>query len=72
MKQILIRHTDDISEEDAFYYAWRAYNANKDKTGIVVFHNNIIVEFSDYSKYPSMTVFRKQMRIATSLIEEEK
>lgn len=61
MKQILIRHTEDITPDEAFdhaFLAWRA--AGEEKTGVVVFHDRIIVEFSDYSKHPSMTVFRKK------------
>lgn len=58
MKQILIRHTEDISPDEAFARAWRAWRGTEEKTGIVVFHDKIIVEFSDYSKHPSMTVFR--------------
>ncbi len=59
MKQILIRHTDDITPDEAFARAYRAWQeADEEKSGIVVFHDKIIVEFSDYSKYPSMTVFR--------------
>lgn len=61
MKQILIRHTEDISPDEAFARAFRVWQAaDEEKTGVVVFHDGIIVEFSDYSKHPSMTVFRKK------------
>lgn len=61
MKQILIRHTEDITPDEAFARAFRAWHeADEEKSGIVVFHDKIIVEFSDYSKHPSMTVFRKK------------
>ena len=59
MKQILINHTKDITPDEAFAYAFRAWQ-EEEKRGIVVFHDGIIVEFSDYSKHPSMTVFRKK------------
>ena len=63
MKQILIRHTEDITPDEAFARAYRAWQASGEvKTGIVVFHDKIIVEFSDCSKHPSMTVFRKRRR----------
>lgn len=61
MKQILIRHTEDITPDEAFAranVAWRA--AGEEKTGVVVFRDGIIVEFSDYSKHPCMTIFRKK------------
>lgn len=63
MKQILIRHTEDITPDEAFDHAvlaWRA--AGEEKTGIVTFRDDVVVEFSDYSKHPSMTVFRKRRR----------
>lgn len=61
MKQILIRHTEDITPDEAFAHAYRAWQeADEEKTGVVVFHDGIVVEFSDYSKHPSMTVFRKK------------
>lgn len=61
MKQILIRHTDDITPDEAFARAWRAWRAaGEEKTGIVTFRDGIVVEFSDYSKHPSMTVFRSK------------
>ena len=59
MKQILIRHTEDITPDEAFARAYRAWQEDE-KRGIVVFCDGIIVEFSDYSKHPSMTVFRKK------------
>lgn len=59
MKQILIRHTEDITPDEAFAHANVAWR-EEEKSGIVVFHDKIIVEFSDYSKHPSMTVFRKR------------
>lgn len=59
MKQILIRHTDDITPDEAFAHAYRAWQ-EEEKRGVVVFHDRVIVEFSDYSKHPSMTVFRKK------------
>lgn len=61
MQQILIRHTEDISPGEAFaraFSAWRG--AGVEKTGIVVFRDGTMVEFSDYSKHPSLTVFRKK------------
>lgn len=61
MKQILIRHTEDITPDEAFARAYRAWQeADEEKSGIVVFRDDVVVEFSDYSKYPSMTVFRKK------------
>lgn len=61
MKQVLIRHTEDITPDEAFARAYRAWQASgEEKSGIVAFHDGIIVEFSDYSKHPSMTVFRKK------------
>ncbi len=61
MKQILIRHTDDITPDEAFARAYRAWQeADEEKSGAVVFRDRIIVEFSDYSKHPCMTVFRKK------------
>ena len=62
MKQILIRHTDDIAEDDALFLAYRAWKCSPDKTGIVVFSNNHIVAFSDRSKYPSMVVVREEKK----------
>ena len=63
MKQILIRHTEDITPDEAFARAYRAWQeADEEKSGIVVFRDGIVVEFSDYSKHPSMTVFRKRRR----------
>ena len=63
MKQILIRHTEGITPDEAFARAYRAWQeADEEKSGIVVFRDGIVVEFSDYSKYPSMTVFRKRRR----------
>lgn len=58
MKQILIRHTEDITPDEAFARAWRAWRAAD--AGVIVFRDGIIVEFSDYSKHPCMTVFRKK------------
>jgi len=62
MKQILIRHTDDVSKETALRCAYLACDANKRMTGVVTFKSGIVVEYSSRSKYPSMTVYREEKK----------
>lgn len=74
MNQILIRHPSDVSEEEALRYAYFAWKGTQWRTGIIAFRNDIVVEYSDRSKYPSMTVFRDKQDNglkATKVIMEE-
>ena len=79
MRQILIRHTEDITPDEAFSRAHRAWHeADEEKSGIVVFRDGIVVEFSDYSKHPSMMVFREKkerdngLKMGHWILEESK
>ena len=76
MKQILIRHTDEISETDALKYAYCAWKDNPYRTGIVAFRDDVVVFFSDRSKYPSMTVCKDKQdngaKLVTAIMEERK
>ena len=60
MKQILIRHGDDIDPEDAMRYAYKAWKGSEERTGIVTFTDDTVVVFSERSKNPSMTVWREK------------
>ena len=60
MKQILIRHTDDVSEEEALHHAYGAIAYCSQRTGVLCFKDGITVIFSDRSKYPSMVVIREE------------
>ena len=59
MNRILIRYTDDLSDEEALNHALIGFRFSLERTGIIEFNDGVMMDYSNTSKYPSVTIWRK-------------
>ena len=62
MKQILIKHADDITDVEALRHAFSAFRQCEDRRGVVAFVDDVALVFSDRSKHPTVTIFKEKRR----------
>ena len=76
MKQILIRHDESIDADTALSCVLKAWRHDHYRTGIVTFTDDIVLVYSDRTKYPTMTLFREKrdrgLKATVTIIEEKK
>ena len=58
MKRIFVSYGEDITADEAMKYASLALRSGQ-RTGVITFNDGTALAFSDNTKYPSMTIWRK-------------